>query len=217
MNILNNYFDKIYCINLDRRPDRWEECSKLFEKHGLEVERFSACDGQFIDTGYGKVYNGELGGTISHTRIIKKIKDMGHTNALILEDDVEFAENFFERVPTCLKELPQDWDILFFGGNHTGGFAQVSPNLVRVFRTYALHCYAVNSRSVDSIYQNMIRFVGHTLGSNKKLEPSVAADYYMAKIHPIMNVYSVYPNITYQRTSFSDLQQDIMTYDFLRA
>jgi hypothetical protein len=30
MNALNNFFKKIYCINLDRRPDRWEHASEQF-------------------------------------------------------------------------------------------------------------------------------------------------------------------------------------------
>lgn len=216
MNILNEYFDKIYCINLDRRPDRWEECQIIFDSMGLEVERFSACDGQMIDTGYGKVYNGELGGTISHTRLIKHVIDSNHNNALILEDDVEFSSDFLTKTEEILKELPINWDILFFGGNHTGGFEKYSNNLIRVFRTYALHCYAVNKSGLPTIHDNMIRFIGHTLTCNKQLTPSVAADFYMAKTHPLLNVYSAYPNISWQRESFSDLQQDIMKYDFLQ-
>ena len=42
---LNNYFDKIICINLDRRPDRWREAQEQFKKAGITVERFSAVDG----------------------------------------------------------------------------------------------------------------------------------------------------------------------------
>ena len=42
MNILNEFFDKIFCINLDSRPDRWEECEKMFSHYNLEVERVSA-------------------------------------------------------------------------------------------------------------------------------------------------------------------------------
>ena len=29
---LNDYFDKIYCINLDRRTDRWKETRVEFKK-----------------------------------------------------------------------------------------------------------------------------------------------------------------------------------------
>ena len=38
-----DYFDKIFCINLDF-PDRWEQVQKEFDKVGIldRVERFSA-------------------------------------------------------------------------------------------------------------------------------------------------------------------------------
>ena len=43
--MLNQYFDKIFCINLDSRSDRWEEAQKEFIKHSLNVERVSAIQG----------------------------------------------------------------------------------------------------------------------------------------------------------------------------
>jgi GR25 family glycosyltransferase involved in LPS biosynthesis len=216
MNVLNEYFDKIYCINLDRRPDRWSECEDIFNKMDLKVERFSACDGQLINTGYGKVYNGELGGTISHTRMIKHIKDQELDKVLILEDDIEFCNNFEDNFKNAVKDLPDEWDMFFFGGNHTGGCIPISPNIGKVCRTLALHSYGINKKAVDTIYENMIRFIGHTLCCNKQLEPSVAADFYMAKLQPHLNCYSITPNLTWQRESFSDLQQDVMNYEFLK-
>ncbi len=33
---LNNYFDKIICINLDRRPDRWKEAQEQFKNAGIK-------------------------------------------------------------------------------------------------------------------------------------------------------------------------------------
>ncbi len=217
MNVLNNYFDKIYCINLDRRPDRWDECCSIFNIMNLEVERFSACDGQLIDTGYGKVYNGELGGTISHTRLFKKIKDEGFEKVLILEDDVEFCKNFEENFNSSIQEVPNDWDLLFLGGNHTGGYDKISQRVGRVYRTYALQSYAVNKKSIDTLYENMIRFIGHVIACGERLTPSVAADFYIGKLQPSLNCYSIFPNLTWQRESFSDLQQNIMNYEFLKS
>jgi hypothetical protein len=92
----------------------------------------------------------------------------------------------------------------------------VSENIGKVYRTLALHSYAVRQKSVDVLYENMINFVGHTLCCNKQLPPSVAADFYMAKVQPMLNSYSIFPNLTWQRESFSDLQQDVMNYDFLK-
>lgn len=217
MNILNTYFDKIYCLNLDRRTDRWSECCDIFQKMDLKVERFSACDGQLIDTGYGKVYNGELGGTISHARLIRKIQKENLDKVLILEDDIEFCEDFETKFKLAINDLPDDWDIFFFGGNHTGGYQIITKNIGRVFRTLALHSYAVRGKALPYIYQNMIQFVGHTLCNNEQLQPSVAADFYMAKVQPHIQCYSIFPNLTWQRESFSDLQQDIMNYEFLKS
>ena len=39
---LNNYFDNIYCINLDEATERWNHCLTQFEKHNFNAERFSA-------------------------------------------------------------------------------------------------------------------------------------------------------------------------------
>lgn len=35
MDILK-YFDKVYCVNMDKRPDRWEQAKKEFKKLGIE-------------------------------------------------------------------------------------------------------------------------------------------------------------------------------------
>lgn len=216
MNILNRYFDKIYCINLDRRIDRWDECVAIFDRLNLNVERFSACDGQLIDLGYGKVYNGELGGTITHTRLLKKIKNDNLNNVLILEDDIIFCDDLEKKFNIAADNLPDDWDILFFGGNHTGGYDKINENIGRVYRTLALHAYGVNKKTVNRLYDNMIQFVGHTMCCGEKLTPSVAADFYMAKLQPYLNCYSIFPNIAWQRESFSDIQQDLMNYEFLK-
>ena len=50
-----NKIDKTYCINLDRRPDRWEKMKTQFIDHNIQVERFSAIDGRLLtnDTSYG--------------------------------------------------------------------------------------------------------------------------------------------------------------------
>lgn len=50
MKTLNDYFQEIHCINLDKRTDRWEECLNEFNKHNLKVNRFSAVYGKEVDT-----------------------------------------------------------------------------------------------------------------------------------------------------------------------
>ena len=75
---LDKYFDKIYCINLDRRKDRWEETENELSKWGLldQVERYPAVDGVSLVNPYS-INNGELGLIETHLSIIKDSKKMG--------------------------------------------------------------------------------------------------------------------------------------------
>ncbi len=57
-----DYFDKIFCINLDSRPDRWKQVQKEFDKVGIldRVERFSALTGKTEGGPQGKNVRGWL-------------------------------------------------------------------------------------------------------------------------------------------------------------
>jgi len=42
-------FSRIYCINLDQRPDRWSYMQRQFEELRMPVQRWSAVDGHTVD------------------------------------------------------------------------------------------------------------------------------------------------------------------------
>lgn len=214
---LNEYFDKIYCINLDRRTDRWDECEKIFYKHNLEVERFSAVDGNTDNYGLGYPYDNELAGAISHLNVIKKAKELNLKNVLILEDDVDFHENLTDLFNDYVKQLPQNWECFLFGGNHVGGRNQVTNNICKIYRSYALHAYALNEKSFDHIINYMEHKINKVIKEgNSIIKTSVAADFFMADTQQVLNWYCFTPHLAWQRTGFSDIQKAIMDYEFLR-
>ena len=43
--MINDYFDKLICINLDKRKDRLEESHQQWKANDLIVERMSAVEG----------------------------------------------------------------------------------------------------------------------------------------------------------------------------
>ena len=117
--MINTFFDKIYCLNLDRRQDRWAESEIEFKKHGLQVERFAAIDGNDITLPSGSlIKTGDMGCLLSHIAIFKLMVEKGMQKILILEDDVEFAENFNELFNSLISQVPEFWDMIYFGGNH---------------------------------------------------------------------------------------------------
>ena len=109
---------RIYCINLTRRADRWAECLEIFAKQGLEVERFEGIDGNPGNEKLNGATDGDIGCTLSHYELVKKLKKEGIKEALILEDDVEFIEDFQFTLSQILPNAPEDFDMIWFGGNH---------------------------------------------------------------------------------------------------
>tara|TARA_Y100001963_G_scaffold156719_1_gene251020 strand:- start:536 stop:1180 length:645 start_codon:yes stop_codon:yes gene_type:complete len=106
--ILKETFDKIYCINLDSRPDKWKMCVEEFEKYNMLdlVERVPAI--------YHK--NGYIGSTFSHLKCMESAKLNKYKNILILEDDFEFigstSDTYVTKALNQLKNI--SWDMLFF-------------------------------------------------------------------------------------------------------
>ena len=103
---VNEYFDRVVVINLDRRPDRMEKLGPQLDELGIEYERFSAIDAKELDV------KGYVAGTMSHVAVWKKYKGQ---KILVLEDDALFCEDFNEKFAEVMKTLPQDWDIFYLG------------------------------------------------------------------------------------------------------
>lgn len=93
--------DKIYCINLEHRKDRWDQCSDI-----PNVERFDAIkttDNIHLYTKYGldykpvdlevaiyfHIHHGGYGAYLSHYLLWKKIVAENIDYTLVLEDDVD--------------------------------------------------------------------------------------------------------------------------------
>jgi hypothetical protein len=200
--MINKYFDHIYCINLDRRSDRWEECVKIFDKHNLSVERFSAIDGNTINNPT-KLLPGEYGILSTHIELIKDAKNKGYKNILILEDDVEFIDNLNEMFDSIKEQIPNDWVMLYLSGNHVGGSLQISENVFQIFHSFAIHSFAIKSELFDLIINGLPRY--------KK-----AVDVFYAELQSLFPSYVIRPHLSWQRENFSDIQGGIMNYDFLK-
>ncbi|GJQ57565.1 MAG: glycosyltransferase family 25 protein [Candidatus Scalindua sp. AMX11] len=212
---INKYFKKIYCINLDRRTDRWKEMQTQFNKHNLEVTRFPATDGNPMgwkrDNNNYKLSSleGSLGCLRSHTDLFKEAKKLQLENVLIIEDDCDFVNDLNSRFEKLIKEVPSNWDLLYFGGVHETRNGQFIPekicdNLVRAKRIITTTCYAMK----NTVYDLSINII-------LKDEPNFHAPidgYLGVSIQPKCNTYAFHPPIIWQRASFSDVQRGHRDY-----
>ncbi len=126
--ITNNiYWDKIFIINLLRRPDRkvqMIEKLKILGIHESKYEFIEAIDGsnksiydEFIelkDNNKTKIVSsGHYACLLSHIYTIKKAQNLGLNQIMILEDDVIFSDNFIDIIN---KIIIPEYDMVYLGG-----------------------------------------------------------------------------------------------------
>lgn len=218
MTTLNDYFKEIHCINLDKRTDRWEESQLEFQKHNISVERFSALSGNDYpeDSILRKrcksigLNMGQVGCTLSHRELIKNIKSKQIENVLILEDDVQFVPDLNEKIECIMEQLPNDWDMLYFGGNHsannpwsTGKLEKVTKNIFRVSHCFTTHAYALKNTVYDKVID---------VFEDSKINH---VDQCLSTIQGDINCYIIRPHLAWQRPSFSDLREMFVDMPFL--
>jgi glycosyl transferase family 25 len=140
------------CINLDRRPDRWVRVRERFAQHGLiRVARFPAVDGAGLEPPPGWQHpRGAFGGLLSHLEAVRRARREGVPQVLIFEDDVVLHPDLQERFAAGLAELPDDWDMLYFGAIHDREPERVSRRLARLTRSYSTFAYALRHTVYDA-------------------------------------------------------------------
>lgn len=117
MKTLNDFFDNIYCINLPKSTDRLEEVNKEFIKHSIIVEKFDAVDGTpFFKPGLNRSA-GHHGLILTNIKVFEDAIAKGYKKILIIEDDIYFVENVNEKFGKKIDYLPNDWNMLYLGGN----------------------------------------------------------------------------------------------------
>lgn len=154
---VNEYFDKIYYLNLAKDTDRNESILQEFAKYN--ITNFERIEGTIIDTipdrSLWRNFNadllsdkyilGGLGCRATHLKAIKKAKEDGHKKILILEDDIKIMAN----PNTILKQNKvqlekKGWDLLYFAG-------RIEP----FYRSQVVGAYAYGVKSTlfdDIIY-----------------------------------------------------------------
>lgn len=70
---------------------------------------------------------------------------------MIFDDDVVFGAHLPARLGEIV--LPDDWGVLFLGCQHLERPEVVGPGLVRCFKTWDMHAYAVRAQYYTQVMQ----------------------------------------------------------------
>lgn len=158
-----DYFDKIFCINLDSRPDRWELAQDEFRKVGIldRVERVTALtteempyDPRPVKSRNTSDLLGQFACASSHNKCTKLAIKYNAKNYLAFEDDFYFKDFDKDYLNTCIDELPSDWRLFSLGYNNWSERAPIksySDNLNKMYGFGLAHAYAINKNMFEHL------------------------------------------------------------------
>lgn len=201
---VNSYFDKIYCLNLDRRADRWNRASVEFRRFGIKADRFSAIDGRGLAhsstaaqeylSDIGLIENSKaLGCRMSHIEMIKDAKSKGYEKILIFEDDVLISDDFHKRISLVSK---MDWKIFYLGASQFDwNRIHIKEGYYRCRKTLGTFAYALDCSVYDEILEK-------AEGSEMSIDNILSA----VQAENMKKCLTFFPNIVISDVSDSDIR-----------
>jgi GR25 family glycosyltransferase involved in LPS biosynthesis len=170
-------------INLNSRQDKWRTTQLELEPH-FQVERVPAIRDDWGWLGLAKTF--------------KQIFEQADSDVLIFEDDATYR-GWATNLENAIKDLPEGWEMLMLGAN-------------------------IKDQRIDRINKNLARTYGawttHAIYYSHKLCKEMASidldlpidEYFRTKVHPRGNSYVIYPFLSYQRPSESDIEGSFKDY-----
>ena len=182
---INDYFNKVVVINLDKRVDRLEKITKQLDDLGITFERFSAIDG----TGKNPI----IAGRDSHLQVWRE--NLGK-KVLVLEDDAYFVDDFQERFDQVIQTLPENWDVFYLGAlldKMTGKVIKVNNDWYRQIVSTGTQAYCVHPDLMQYCIDRLEIYDGYI-------------DVGLRILAEDMNAYITQPNLVIQYPGYSDLR-----------
>lgn len=173
----SDYKINIWIINLDKDKDRLIKFSENLKRRnnndinlirypavlGKNVDRKSDLYKKFIAPDFKTVFNRDasIGCALSHVTLYNKIYNKYKNNTsqqffIICEDDAILSENFSQKLNNIIKELPNDWDFVYLGGNQTIGkkYSEnlLIPDLSR--KNFGFFGYMLSKKGIEKAVKN---------------------------------------------------------------
>jgi hypothetical protein len=195
----------IYVINLEYRVDRRIAMQKQLSAIGWNAEFFSAIRPNSA-AGFPSI--GLRGCFLSHLSVLKKARDQGASQVVVLEDDVNFARRFEERWKWSMAALEQlEWSIFYAGhpiAQLAQGFSRLSPDT----SVLCTHFMVINGHALTTIIAGLETILsrppGHPLGGPMSPDGAYST---LRKQNPSLVTYAYFPSLGYQRPSRTDIAE----------
>lgn len=193
------YFERAYCINIDKRTDRWRHISGVCHAEGFLPDRFPAVVEDNRVLAFNKSQIGVIG--------LAYFESNG--SVLIIEDDCIFKNTM--HLHYAMNELPTDWEMLYLGGNILGSDVlpfkppvRHSSHLFKLIDCWQTHAIAYSQKGLSYI-----------LNYFKPDNGYIYDEWLRHNMLPRGKSFIIAPQIAYQQPGHSDLWNTHADYSSL--
>lgn len=210
--LLNQYFDKIYVITLQRAADRHQHIAR--ELKGLKYELFYGKDKNTFtvtDLQQQGVYNeamarrhhrfgkpmppGMIGCSWSHRLVYEDVIQQGYQKVLVLEDDVLIDKHFISLLPQVLTEIPPDWELVYFGY----AYNEQPPKNAKVKKAFyhLLHTlgrFKFSHKTISNLYPKKVSEHIYTAGYHDCTHAYAITNIAAQKLYTLQQPISFFPD-----------------------
>lgn len=210
---IQDYFEKIYIINLPERQDRRNEMAEQLTKIGLSINHpiiylFPAVRPLSADE-FPTI--GTKGCFLSHLGVLEDAVANQYSRILILEDDLNFSDNFNNMIAKTLEKVSKlDWDILYFSHklpepNSTEQIVLEIPPDQSLTTTHFLAFQGATIAKLTGYLELMLnRKSGDSLGGPMHVDGAYS---WFRTQYTEYKTYVCLPVLGYQRASRTDIHQ----------
>jgi hypothetical protein len=164
-------FDRTYVLNLDRRPDKVAGFyARLYNDWPHQrPRRFAAVDGQHDRPPHWFTAGGGAWGCRqSHIAMLRQALTDGCDSVLIFEDDALFPSGYGGQFAAFVRNVPDDWDVLWLGNQQLDDVITVADGVVRSLKPHRTHAYGVRGRDImrrlADYYERADNHIDHAAG-----------------------------------------------------
>lgn len=203
---LNDITKNIYVINLKERTDRKSHI--LNELNKINCNEFfliEGVDGTNIIND-SKLKNGMVGLIKTYLKIFDQWSKSKQDDILIIEDDCTFVDDFNSKLKNYLDNVPNDWEMLYFGANHNYHIGMktqpINDTCIKLNNSYSAHCVLLKNYVFIELINNIKQF-------------SIENDVMLSNLQKKYNAYSSSKPLTSQIQSYSNIENKFVNYDWL--
>ena len=193
-----------YCVSLERRLDRRTRLAETLDAVELhEVMLYPAFDAAVLNLHHPERVRGEVGCYLSHLGLLKMARARRLPALTLLEDDIVFAPAFAAELKNFVLHLPDDWDVLYFGGWHVHPPEPVNSFVHRLTCTFGTTMVVFRAAAIRALLEHAD-------------EMTDQIDVYYSRYMSELRFYAPTRAIAWQAEGFSDVREEHKTNTHVR-